>query len=125
MKFLVDMNLSPKWCAILQAEGWDSVHWASVGPANAPDHDIMQRALDEQRVVLTNDLDFGAMLAATRAQGPSAVQVRTQDVRPGSMAPLLIPVLHQFRDELEAGALLIVDEARSRVRLLPIARAAP
>lgn len=37
MKFMVDMNLSPKWCAILQAEGWDSVHWSSVGSANAAD----------------------------------------------------------------------------------------
>lgn len=123
MKFLVDMNLTPKWCAILQAEGWDSVHWSSVGAATAPGHDIMQRAVDEQRVVLTNDLDFGAMLAATQAQGPSVVQVRTQDVRPGSMAPLLIPVLHQFQNELEAGALLILDEARSRVRLLPLSKA--
>lgn len=125
MKFLVDMNLSPKWCAILQAAGWDSVHWSSVGSADAADFDIMQRALDEQRVVLTNDLDFGAMLAATRAQGPSVVQVRTQDVRPSSMAPLLIPVLHRFQNELEAGALLIVDEARSRVRVLPLSKAVP
>jgi len=77
MKFMVDMNLTPKWCAILQAEGWYSIYWSRLGEATAPDRDIMQRALDEQRVVLTNDLDFGAMLAATRAQGPSVVQVRT------------------------------------------------
>ncbi|OYW17233.1 MAG: hypothetical protein B7Z55_12960, partial [Planctomycetales bacterium 12-60-4] len=69
MRFLVDMNLSPKWCAILQAEGWDSVHWSDLGTVSAPDHDIMQRALDEERVVLTHDLDFGAMLAATQAKG--------------------------------------------------------
>ena len=125
MKFLVDMSLTPRWCAIPQAEGWDSVHWLSVGAATAPDHDIMRRALAEQRVVLTNDLDFGAMLAATRARGPSVVQVRTQDVQPGSMAPPLIPVLHQFQNELEAGALLIVDEASSRARLLPLSKAAP
>ena len=122
MKFLVDMNLSPKWSAILHAEGWDSVHWSSLGPASAQDHDIMQRALDEQRVVLTHDLDFGAMLAATQAKGPSVVQVRTQDVRPPSLAPLLIPLLHQYQNELEAGSLLIVDEARTRVRLLPLVK---
>ena len=77
MKFLVDMNLSPKWCAILQAEGWESVHWSDVGSATAPDHEIMQHARNEGRVVLTHDLDFGAMLAATQAKGPSVVQVRT------------------------------------------------
>jgi predicted nuclease of predicted toxin-antitoxin system len=121
MKFLIDMNLSPRWCGILQAEGWDSVHWSQVGIASAPDHEVMQWALGEQRVVLTHDLDYGAMLAATKATGPSVVQVRTQDVRPESLAPLLITTLRQYESELEAGALLIVDEAKSRVRLLPLA----
>jgi len=76
MKFLIDMNLSPRWCGILQAEGWDSVHWSQVGNASAPDHEVMRWALDEQRIVLTHDLDYGAMLAATQATAPSVVQVR-------------------------------------------------
>lgn len=80
----------------------------------------MQWAVGDQRVVLTHDLDFGAILAATRATGPSVVQVRTQDVRPDSLAPLLIPILRQYQSELEAGALLIVDEAKLRVRILPL-----
>lgn len=122
MKLLVDMNLSPKWCAILQAEGWESAHWSEVGSGSAPDHDIMQWALNEGRVVLTHDLDFGAMLAATQAKGPSVVQVRTQDVRTQTLTPLLIPLLHQYESALEAGALLIVDHGRSRVRLLPLSR---
>lgn len=122
MKFLVDMNVSPKWCAVLQAEGWECVHWSDVGSASASDHEIMQRALNEDRVVLTHDLDFGAMLAATQAKGPSVVQVRTQDVRPHILAPLLIPLLRQYQIEVEAGALLIVDKANCRVRLLPLNR---
>lgn len=65
-------------------------------------------------------LDFGAMLAATQAKGPSVVQVRTQDVRPASIAPMLIPVLRHHEADLERGALLIVDTVRSRLRLLPL-----
>jgi predicted nuclease of predicted toxin-antitoxin system len=122
MKFLVDMNLSPRWRAILEADGWDSVHWSDIGIASAPDHEIMRLALSESRIVLTHDLDFGATLAATRAAGPSVVQVRTQDVRPQSLAPLLISLLRKYENELNSGALLIVDEAKSRVRLLPLAR---
>lgn len=120
MKFLVDMNLSPRWCSILQAEGWDSIHWSQVGIASAQDHEVMQWALGDQRIVLTHDLDYGAMLAATQATGPSVVQVRTQDVRPQVLAPLLIAALRQYEKELEGGALLIVDEAKLRVRLLPL-----
>ncbi len=120
MKFLIDMNLSPRWCCILQAEGWDSIHWSQVGMACAPDDEVMQYARGGQRIVLTHDLDFGAMLAATKAIGPSVVQVRTQDVRPETLAPLLIPTLRQFEHALDSGALLVVDEAKSRVRLLPL-----
>lgn len=82
----------------------------------------MNYASRDRRVVLTHDLDFGAMLAATRATGPSVVQVRTQDIRPETLAPLLIPLLRQFESELEIGALLILDETKSRVRLLPLGR---
>jgi predicted nuclease of predicted toxin-antitoxin system len=70
--------------------------------------------------VFTYDLDFGALLAMTQAALPSVVQVRTQDVRPASLAPLLIPLLRRFENELIAGALLVVDEAQSRLRLLPL-----
>ena len=122
MKFLIDMNLSPRWCAALSAVGWDSVHWSQVGQATAADHQVMQAAATDGRIVLTHDLDFGAMLAATRASRPSVVQVRTQDVRVETLAPLLVPVLRQYENELSSGALLIIDEAKSRVRLLPLMR---
>ncbi|MBX3433307.1 MAG: DUF5615 family PIN-like protein [Pirellulales bacterium] len=120
MKFLIDMNLSPRWCSLLGAEGWDSVHWSSVGVAMASDQELMQWARAEHRVVLTHDLDFGAMLAATQATGPSVVQVRTQDVRPQSLAPILIPLPRRFETDLDEGALLVIDESKSRVRVLPL-----
>lgn len=122
MRFVIDMNLSPRWCSHLLAEGWPSVHWSQIGVASAPDCEIMQWANENQRVVLTHDLDYGAMLAATKAEGPSVVQVRTQDVRVEFLGPLLMPVLRRFARELEAGALIVVDEAKSRVRVLPLVR---
>lgn len=122
MKFLIDMNLSPRWCEYLHAQGWNSVHWSHVGIGSAPDNEIMQRARHDQRVVLTHDLDYGAMLAATHATGPSVVQVRTQDVRPQVLAPMLVPVLARYEQELGTGALLVVDDYKSRIRLLPLSR---
>src|SRR5262245_5839318 len=120
MKILVDMNLSPDWCPILVAHGWPAVHWSHVGDSRAADADIMTWALAQGYVVLTHDLDFGALLAATRAAGPSVIQVRTQDVLPTHLEPILVPVLKQFESNLEAGALIVVDEGKSRVRVLPL-----
>ena len=120
MKFLIDMNLSPRWVEVLQSEGWDSVHWPEIGQPDATDSELMEWAREHGRVVLTHDLDFGAMLAATQATSPSVAQIRTQDVRPESLAPLLILVLRRYENELTEGALLIADRSRSRVRILPL-----
>ncbi len=120
MKFLIDMNLSPRWVEFLQSEGRDSVHWSEIGRPDSTDSELMDWAREHGRVVLTHDLDFGAMLAATQATSPSVAQIRAQDVRPESLAPLLILVLRKYENELAEGALLIADHARSRVRILPL-----
>lgn len=125
MKILIDMNLSPQWCAVFEAEGWEAVHWSTVGDAGATDRRIMARAAEHGQVVFTHDLDFGAALAATAASGPSVIQVRTQDVLPDRLGPLVVRVIREHRQALLDGALLIVDEQRARVRILPLRRDEP
>ncbi len=68
MKLLLDMNLSPRWIQTLGDQGWETVHWTSVGDPRASDRVIMEWAHDHDHVVITHDLDFGALLAATSAQ---------------------------------------------------------
>jgi len=41
MRFLIDMNLSPDWIDVLTEEGWEAVHWATVGAHRATDESIM------------------------------------------------------------------------------------
>jgi predicted nuclease of predicted toxin-antitoxin system len=120
MKLLVDMNLSPAWVESLRADGWEAVHWSRLGNPRSRDAEIMRFALEQGWTVFTNDLDFGALLAHTRAGKPSVFQVRARDVSPGHLAPLVYRVLRQFSAELESGALVTVDEASQRVRLLPL-----
>jgi predicted nuclease of predicted toxin-antitoxin system len=120
MRLLIDMNLSPEWVEELQSRGWQAVHWSTIGAPDASDRTIMDWAREHDCVVFTHDLDFGAVLAVTRAAGPSVIQVRTQDVMPKHFGSVLALILSQHQSMLEKGALLIVDEAKSRVRLLPL-----
>ena len=122
MKLLVDMNLSPAWVETLRQGGWEVAHWSSLGDPLCTDAQIMRFALDHDWVVFTHDLDFGALLAHTRAGKPSVFQVRARDVSPAHLAPLVVQVLRQFSGQLESGALVSVDEASQRVRLLPLSR---
>lgn len=121
MRLLLDMNLSVDLCLPLAAAGHEPAHWSQLGEPGASDASIMEYARSQGFVVVTHDLDFGAILAATHVDGPSVVQIRTQDVLAEGFVALLVATLRQLEAELSAGALVVVDESRSRVRLLPIA----
>ena len=82
MKVLIDMNLSPSWVQALEDHGFPALHWSSVGDGGVPDAVVLGWAKENGYVVFTNDLDFGAILATTRAAAPSVIQVRTQDLSP-------------------------------------------
>jgi predicted nuclease of predicted toxin-antitoxin system len=120
VKLLVDMNLSPRWVGLLTDAGMEAVHWSSLGPANAPDPEIMAFARSNDYVVLTHDLDFGTILAATHEDKPSVVQLRSEDVSPEAIGSPVIDALRQMSAELEDGALLTVDPKRTRLRVLPL-----
>ncbi len=120
LKVLVDMNLSPEWVLALKQYGWDAVHWSSVGDPRAPDAVIMAWALAHRHVVFTHDLDFGAMLALTHAAGPSVVQVRGQRILPEGTSAVIATTLRRYEEELSRGALVVVEETRSRIRVLPL-----
>jgi predicted nuclease of predicted toxin-antitoxin system len=114
------MNLSPEWVSFLARAGFESVHWSAVGDARASDAELMAWARAHDFVVFTHDLDFGALLAATRARGPSVLQARVKNTMPDALGPDVLRVLHMRRAALERGALVTIDKAHSRVRVLPI-----
>ncbi len=120
MRFLADMGISPDTVEWLRSLGYDAVHLYEQGLDRLPDSEILNKARNEQRVLLTHDLDFGYLLAISRAQLPSVVIFRLGDMRPSSVNHHLEHVLQQHRDELNSGAVIIVTEGRARVRLLPI-----
>ncbi len=119
MRFIVDMNLSPRWIDWLRDAGMDAEHWSAIGEATDTDAVIMRTARERGAVVLTHDLDFGSMLASTGDFGPSVVQLRGADLRPEALAPSLIATVEQLSAELESGALVTLEPGRHRVRVLP------
>jgi predicted nuclease of predicted toxin-antitoxin system len=117
------MNLAPNWARVLAGAGHDAVHGSEVGDQRASDTEIMAYALRNGLIVLTHDLDFGDILAATGGAGPSVVQIRADDVRAESVADQVVRALETCSTALAHGALLSVDVCRARLRLLPLRKA--
>ena len=120
MKLLVDTNLSPRWIGFLGEAGLDAVHWSAVGRVDAPDAEIMAHAAAYDRVVLTHDLDFGAILAAMGGTRRSVIQIRADDVSSDAIGAQVVAAIRQLEAELDAGALVTVEPTRARMRVLPL-----
>jgi predicted nuclease of predicted toxin-antitoxin system len=120
MKLLLDMNLSPRWVTTLKNAGFEALHWSTCGKGGAADTEIMAFARANDYVVLTYDLDFSAILAATGGDKPSVVQIRADDLSPDTIGRQVILALQQMVAELDAGALLTVEPGRTRLRVLPL-----
>lgn len=120
LRLVIDVNFSPDWAPTLTDAGFEAVHWAQIGDPSAPDREVMDWAAAEGYAVFSHDLDFSTMLALTHAGKPSLIQLRGPKVLPEQIAEILIASIRRFQVDLEAGALLLIEPGRSRVRVLPL-----
>lgn len=123
MRLLLDANLSPVVARRLNDSGHDAIHVADIGLLSAPDPEIMRAAVEDDRVLITADSDFAAMLALGAHRAPSVVLLRSADhMRPAEQADLLAANLARVVEELERGAIVSLARRHLRVRELPITR---
>lgn len=120
MKFIANMGISPATVTFLQNLGHTALHLDQAGMGRLPDSQILAKAYAEGYIVLTHDLDFGDLMAASGAKAPSVVIFRLRNMRPESVNHFLIQVITRFQNELERGAIITVTEGNIRVRELPI-----
>ncbi len=122
MKFLLDMGLGHSTVLFLREQGYDVVHLREQGLQRLPDEQIVSKAIREKRIILTHDLDFGRLVALSRAQIPSVITFRLNDMKPTNVNHYLEETLTRFTGDLEAGALISISEQVIRMRRLPIGR---
>ncbi len=123
MRLLADAGISPKTVEFLTQLGHEATHVRTLGLQRAPDVVLVERARADGSVVITFDLDFGDILALGVLDKPSVIIFRLTDERADSVNQRLSVVLDERLTDLQSGALILVEEARYRVRKLPIGRA--
>jgi predicted nuclease of predicted toxin-antitoxin system len=121
VRFLLDQNRSPRLAVLLRAGGHDAVHTLELGLEQAEDDEVLAAARDADRVVVSGDTDFGALLALSGDTSPSVILFRARN-RPSAedQASVILDHLDDLVDDLEAGAVVVVTDDRMRVRRLPL-----
>lgn len=121
MRFVVDANLSPVVAEGLRAGGHDSVHVVDIGLLTASDEAILAAAARDDRVIVSADADFAALLALGHLSKPSFVLLRSADhLTSSEQADLLLANLSAVAEDLDGGAIVSFARGRLRVRRLPI-----
>ncbi len=120
MRFLADMGVDQRVVDWLRSQGHDAIHLREQGLHRAADADIFAKAIVENRIVLTFDLDFGEILALAGAAAVSVVLFRLNNTRVAFVQQRLETVLAADATALEKGAIIVVEDGRHRVRDLPI-----
>jgi predicted nuclease of predicted toxin-antitoxin system len=120
MKFLADMGISPHVVDGLRQQGHDAVHLSEQNLGRMPDAEILAKARIEERILLTHDLDFGELLAASKGTLPSVIIFRLNDMRASNVNLHLFGILEHQADVLTQDAVVSVTEHKARIRQLPI-----
>ena len=120
MKLLLDQGLPLSAATLLRDVGIDTIHVGEIGLSAAEDAEIIQRAREERRVVVTLDADFHTLLALEEAIAPSVIRIRIERLRAQALTELLLRTISECEEELQQGAALTVEPSRIRIRRLPL-----
>jgi predicted nuclease of predicted toxin-antitoxin system len=120
MKLLLDQGLPSSAAALLRNMGIDTIHVGEIEMSAAADIEIIQRAEEENRIVVTLDADFHTLLALAEATSPSVIRIRIERLRAAALVELLLQVTDECAEELLRGAAVKVEPGRIRTRCLPL-----
>jgi len=121
LRLLVDNALSPRLAEGLRAAGHDAVHVRDLGLHAAPDEEIFDLAASEDRVVVSEDTDFGTLLSLRDSSEPSVILFRHMPDRSASgLLSVLLGNIATVEVDLESGAVVVIEPGRIRVRRLPM-----
>jgi len=120
IRVILDQGLPRSTVEILSNEGWDVVHVGEIGMAKASDSDILAFAMKENRIVMTLDADFHAILAVSNARGPSVIRFRIEGLKGAELALLIKRIWPKIANVGKEGAMVTVTGKSIRIRKLPI-----
>jgi predicted nuclease of predicted toxin-antitoxin system len=121
MRFLPDSNLSHRVAQLLRDAGIEAAHVRDHGLQHATDSMILEFTRQHTLVLVSEDTDFGELLARQCTATPSFVLLRTYEpMPPDEQAAVLLANLPRLYDDLEQGAIVVIERSRLRVRRLPV-----
>ena len=120
MRLLADLHISPRTAQFLRSVGHDIVRVNEILPGNSTDDTVVKRAAEDARAILTQDLDYSAIIVLSGARTPSLISLRLSSSRVEYVNTVLEKVLPQLEQDVLSGMMITVEDSRIRRRSLPV-----
>lgn len=120
MRFIVDVNLSPRFVDALRARGHDAVRVTEILDPRSLDATIVEEAARRDASIITRDQDLSSIVATTGRTKPSIVNLRTSSIDPEHLAHVVDTISIARSQDIEDGCVITIDDRRVRVRRLPV-----
>ena len=120
IRILLDQGLPRSAAKILTDKGWDVLHTGDIELSRATDRQILDFARKEDRVIITLDSDFHAILAVENAESPSVIRIRQEGLKGPELAELIMKIWPEIHNILQKGAMITVTESAIRIRQIPL-----
>ncbi len=120
MRWLLDQGVPRSAAAILNDANQDAIHVGDVGMTGSPDSAILRHALSEDRIIVTLDADFHALLALSGFSLPTVIRIREEGLKGPQLAALILRIAGQFETELQSGCVMTFLGGKIRYRALPL-----
>lgn len=118
MKLLVDADLPAALTQALRAQRHDVLDVRELQPPVMPDQAVYQRAVTDQRILLTRDLDFSNVLTFRPKAPVGIVVLRVRALSPPEVVALVEDAFHRLSEPQWQGAITIIQPGRYRRRVI-------
>ena|SRR5947209_2245097 len=114
MRFLLDENVDSRLLSFLIKRGHDAVFLTEGYTYGLTDHHVLRIAEQENRILLTNDKDFGELIVRRHLSHTGVLLFRLKDETLANVQTRLQQVLTEYTDQLQH--FIVVTQKRIRVR---------
>lgn len=114
MRLYLDQMLHADLAMFLRDHGHDVIRASEVGQARADDAEVLDRACDAGRTVVTLDKDFGDWVVLPLHRHPGVIRVKIHPALTAGIAELLLPFLAAHRQEQFQNRLVVLSSTSVR-----------
>ena len=113
-KLYLDQMLRLEVAQALKDEGHDILRASEVGQARADDYQILQKAIDENRILVTLDEHFGDWVILPLSKHSGVIRLKINPTTSNNAIKLLLPFLRLHSSDQFKNYLVILSPIRSK-----------